>query len=125
MVEAPGSSSEQQRLQVLQRYRALSPTPNPTLDSLARLAATLCDVPIAFVGFFDTDHQVIKASTGWQHQRLPQDWTLCQRLCDQSNQTIAQTEILVIPDVQEQAELRHHPILRLEPQLRFLCGGCP
>ena len=110
-----GSSSDDQRLQVLNRYRVLSPTPNPTLDGLVRVAATLCDVPIAFVGFFDTEYQVIKASIGWQYARLPRQASLC-------TQTIAQKTLIILEDLQKHPDFRQHPLLELDPKIRFYAG---
>jgi PAS domain S-box-containing protein len=115
MVEAPGSSSDDQRLQVLNRYRALSPTPNPTLDGLVRVAATLCDTPIAFVGFFDTEYQVIKASIGWQYARLPRQASLC-------TQTIAQKTLIILEDLHKHPDFRRHPIIELDAEIRFYAG---
>jgi len=113
MVQAPGSSRDDERLEVLNRYRVLSP--NPSLDGLVRVAATLCDAPIAFVGFFDREHQIIKASIGWPYARLPRQISLCA-------QTIAQKTLIVIEDLHQHPTFRQHPILEVDPQLRFYTG---
>ncbi|MFZ9738781.1 MAG: response regulator [Prochlorotrichaceae cyanobacterium] len=115
MVEALGSSTENQRLQLLQRYRLLNPAPSPTLEGVVRLAATLCNVPIAFVGFFDTEHQVFKAATGCPELRIPLKSSLC-------SHTIAQTGLFSIADLQQRPEFRKHPMLRLIPGVRFYAG---
>jgi hypothetical protein len=41
MVEALGSSTETQRLQLLQSYRVLNPAPSPTLEGVVRLRNAL------------------------------------------------------------------------------------
>ncbi|MGA1132980.1 MAG: response regulator [Prochlorotrichaceae cyanobacterium] len=115
MVEALGSSTETQRLQLLQSYRVLNPAPSPTLEGVVRLAATLCDVPIAFVGFFDAEHQVFKAATGCPELRIPHKSALC-------TLTIAQTGLFSIADLQQRPEFRKHPMLRVMPGIRFYAG---
>ncbi|MFZ4665613.1 MAG: response regulator [Prochlorotrichaceae cyanobacterium] len=108
-------SNEPQRLQALHRYRVLNSTPDPVLDGFIRLAATLCGVPIAFVGFLDTDWQILKACLGWEHHRIPRPWTLC-------NETILQADVFTIVDFATHPSLTDHPILNLDPALRFYAG---
>ncbi len=59
-----GSENEMRRLEALRAYEILDTAPEQGFDDLARLAAEVCETPIALVSFVDDRRQWCKARTG-------------------------------------------------------------
>ena len=56
---------ESDRLAALRRYDVLDTPPEPAFDSLVRLAAHVCDTPLAAINLLDDRRQWFKAEVGW------------------------------------------------------------
>ncbi len=69
--------AEAQRLAALHAHGILDTRPEPEFDALARVAARLLDMPMAFVGFLDADRFWIKANVGLDSSELERDAGLC------------------------------------------------
>ncbi|MDT0136604.1 EAL domain-containing protein [Acidovorax sp. PRC11] len=112
--DAPG-----RRLDALHACAILDTPPEDTFDQLARLAAHLCDAPLAVIGFVDADREWFKASSGMAAdvlQKLAGAHTLC---------TLAQGGQLVqVEDARAHAALRGHPLVLGPPRIR-MCACMP
>lgn len=69
------------RLEALAQYEVLNSAPDSapdsTLDDIVRLAARLCETPVAAISFVDSDRVCIKARTGIRSTDLPLGSTPC------------------------------------------------
>lgn len=92
-------ADERLRIAALERYDILDTEPEPTFDDLARLAALVCDVPIAAINFIDGTRQWTKASVGVPPGTIPRDQSLCAI-------ALARREPLVIDDIAADERLR-------------------
>ena len=52
------------RIEALNQYEVLNSTPDPVLDDLTRLAAQLCETPVAAVSFIGSDRIWIRSRFG-------------------------------------------------------------
>jgi PAS domain S-box-containing protein len=70
-------NDERARLGALARYAVLDSEPEPAFDDLVRLAALVCDAPIAQINFIDATRLWSKASAGVPRASTPREDSLC------------------------------------------------
>ncbi|MGV3524845.1 MAG: ATP-binding protein [Candidatus Sericytochromatia bacterium] len=112
---APLPENESERLLTLQRYQILDTPPDPDLDSLVHLAATLCEVPISLVSLSDTRRQWFKAKIGLAASEVPRDLAFC-------GHALTSPEALIIPDTLADQRFEDNPLVQADPHIRFYAG---
>src|SRR5690348_15664180 len=68
---------EAARLAALQAYNLLDTPPEPDIDDLTRLVATICDTPIALVSLSDAHRQWFKSHIGLNQTEFPRELAFC------------------------------------------------
>jgi two-component system, sensor histidine kinase and response regulator len=68
---ATSGSGEVERLRALHAYNVLDTPREEAFDDLTRLAAQLCGVPIALIGFVDESRYWVKSAVGYAGKELP------------------------------------------------------
>jgi PAS domain S-box-containing protein len=107
---------EQARLDALERYAVLDTPPEQPFDDLARLAALVCETPMAQINFVDSARQWSKAAVGGPRAVMPRERGLCAR-------AIARHDPLVIDDaVGDDGHLAGLALAYGEPTIRFYAG---
>ena len=71
MQAPPPVADEQARLEALHRYKVLETPPEAGLDDLTRLAAYVCQTPIALLTFVDAGRQWFKSRVGLSLSETP------------------------------------------------------
>ena len=76
MLECPGHSElphweEVERLAALQNFAILDTAPDVQFDNIAKLAAQICNTPIACISFLDEHRQWLKAKIGLELTETP------------------------------------------------------
>lgn len=110
----PANKREVERLDALRAYGILDTGPEPGFDDLALLAARLCQVPMALIGFIDADRFWIKAQIGLKLDTMPREYALYE--------ASEKPELDVIPDTLAGSRLASHPMVMLWPTIRFYVG---
>ncbi|WCM93191.1 EAL domain-containing protein [Acidovorax sp. NCPPB 2350] len=101
-----------QRLDALHACAILDTPPEETFDQLARLAAHLCGMPMAAIGFVDVDREWFKASAGMALSTLQQS-AGAHALC-----ALAQGGVLVqVRDARTHPVLCDHPLVQGPPRV--------
>ncbi|HEX2597751.1 MAG TPA: sigma 54-interacting transcriptional regulator, partial [Terriglobales bacterium] len=113
---APIPENEVARVQALRQYAVLNTAPEPAYDQLAELAASICGTPIAAVSLIDSDRQWIKANVGLNFSETARDVAFCAH-------TIAQRDLLVVPDATRDPRFADNPLVTSEPHIRFYAGA--
>ncbi|NNE94394.1 MAG: hypothetical protein HKN23_22315, partial [Verrucomicrobiales bacterium] len=62
---------EPERLDALDRYRVLDTPPEQEFDEIAKVASSICGVPIAVVNFIGDQRQFFKAEVGLGVRETP------------------------------------------------------
>jgi PAS domain S-box-containing protein len=108
--DLPRAAEDPQRIAELRRSGLLDTPAEEDFDRLARLAATVLEVPVALVSLVDHDRQFFKSTVG-----LPEGWaqeretSLSHSLC----RYVAGTgDALVVPDARRHAVLGASPVVR-------------
>ncbi|MGG6263496.1 MULTISPECIES: GAF domain-containing protein [unclassified Leptolyngbya] len=111
------ASPEQEaaRLTTLYGYGILDTPPEAAFDSLVQLAAQICEVPIALLGFIDVDRQFFKAKVGLDVVEMPRRKSMC-------NHTLTQSDVLVVVDASGEERFITHPLGSNLPPIRFYAG---
>ncbi len=104
------------RVHALQRYGILDTPPEKDFDDLCRLAARLCDAPLAALNFIDDEREWFKAEIGFGVREIPLGSSPCMH-------ALLEDETLVVPDTLEDARFANHPNFASGPKLRFYAGA--
>jgi CheY-like chemotaxis protein len=90
-VQLPRPEGETSRLESLTDLRILDTSPEPVFDDIVRLAALICDTPIAVIDFVDEQRVWFKAKIGLELDDIPRDRSF-------SAHAILQSDVLIVPD---------------------------
>src|SRR5688500_16917993 len=107
-MRAPMPSDEQDRLRVLHDLELTEPRPEPDLDDIVELTASICGTPVSLVSIIDTDRQCVKAGFGIEVTDAPRDDALCAH-------TILGRGLLVVPDARADVRFADNPQVQREP----------
>jgi diguanylate cyclase (GGDEF)-like protein/PAS domain S-box-containing protein len=108
-------SNENERLLALKETGLLDTPPEEGFDSLVRLAAVICDTPVALITLVDRDRQWFKAAVGFAASETQRDIAFCAH-------TILQPDLFVITDASKDERFRQHPLVTDAPGIRFYAG---
>lgn len=103
-MQAPLPDGEASRLEDLSNFRILDTAPEQVFDDIARLAALICDTPIAVVGFIDEKRVWFKATIGLNLDEIRRDESF-------SAYAILQSDILILPDLSSDERFRSNSLV--------------
>ena len=115
MQPAPFASNEFQRLEALQACQLLDTEPEKAFDDIARLAAHVCQTPIALVSLVDAERQWFKAKVGLEVPQTHRNLAFCAH-------AILQKDVLIVPDALADARFADNPLTTGPPHVRFYAG---
>ncbi|BEU95669.1 PAS domain S-box protein [Acidovorax sp. DW039] len=108
---------ELQRLAALRDLLVLDTPPEPLFDSITRMAAQVCGVPIALISLVDENRQWFKANVGLTGvSETAREIAFCAH-------TIQQPDILEVADARRDARFDSNPLVTGELQMRFYAGA--
>ena len=112
----PAEVARAGRLAALDAYDILDTPPEKGFDDIVHLARTVCGTPVALVSLVAGDRQWFKARVGF----APCETTLDQSIC---SHVLGQPDLLVIPDLTQDARTRDNSLVTGDPFLRFYAGA--
>jgi PAS domain S-box-containing protein len=102
-------------LAALYEYELLDSPSEDVFDAFTRLAARICDAPIALISLCDREREWIKSAYGVNSRELPRDGSFCAL-------AIAHTGVLEIGDVAAEPRLAGNPLIDGPAGVRFYAG---
>ena len=103
MIKPEKSLNEGKRLSLLESYAILDTLPEEEYDNLTLIAAQICNTPIAFISFIDTERQWFKSLMGLNMTELERDLSMCgHAINDPSN-------VMVVPDTRNDVRFFDNP----------------
>jgi CheY-like chemotaxis protein len=90
-VPLPLPQNEGPRLESLRNFRILGTSCEQMFDDIARLAAVICDAPVAVITFVDEQRVWFKAKVGLELDEIPRAGSFC-------TYAILQPDVLIVPD---------------------------
>jgi diguanylate cyclase (GGDEF)-like protein len=115
VTQIPIPRNEAARLKSLQNLHILDTPSEAAYDDLTRLAAYVCDAPMATITLVDEDRQWFKSRIGITAQETPRSVSFCAH-------AIAQNELFVVPDATKDSRFAGSPLVLDDPNIRFYAG---
>src|SRR5205814_2085313 len=104
-----------ERLKALRAYDVLDTPAEEAFDDLTRLAAQVCNAPIALVCLVDEDRQWFKSKVGLEISETHRDLSFCAH-------AVCQRDLFVVEDAAVDERFAHNPFVVGSPHIRFYAG---
>ena len=115
MTDPPLPKNEQERLTALRSLNILDTPSEAAYDDLTRLAAFVCDAPMASISLVDEDRQWFKSRVGLDALETPRSVSFCAH-------AINQTDLFVVQDATKDQRFQGNPLVVEDPGIRFYAG---
>jgi len=109
---------ERRRQQALDDYSILDSEAEQAFDDIARLAATICDAPVAMISLLDQDRQWFKARIGLAETQTPRVLAVCDHAIRDPHTVMEVRDLSADTRFSAQPPFRHG-----ETPLRFYAGA--
>ncbi|MDB5524058.1 MAG: hypothetical protein JWM58_1821 [Rhizobium sp.] len=109
-------SAERDRLAELKDYAIAGTEPELRFDAIARTAASLLKVPMAFLTLIEEDRQWFKSAIGCDIAETPRSVSFC-------THTIMSNEVMVVSDAAVDPRFANNPMVVGGPNARFYAGA--
>lgn len=104
------------RLTEIGRLKAFERIGTKSFDSFTKLAAALCNAPVAYISLLDQEVEHFLARIGIEQLRLPRNLSICGRV-------IEQDKTCIIHDIPQDGRFRNFPTSVGLPKLKFYAGA--
>lgn len=98
------------------RYYTLNSLSEKEFQQLTALAATVCQLPVAYIILLDGDRQVIRSVFGLTEKIAVDECSFCR-------ETVALNAFLEVEDTLADSRFQHLPIVQGTPHFRFYAGA--
>jgi len=114
---APLPENEVQRLAALRQYEILDTLDETSYDDITRLAAYICDTPIAVISLVDEDRQWFKSHHGLAASETPRDVAFC------AHAILQPGEVMEVPNATGDMRFAENPLVTGDLGIRFYAGA--
>ena len=114
-MRAPLLNNDAARVAALHRYGILDSAPEPAYEEISKLAAQICDCPVATIGFIDDRRHWAKSRCGLPRDEKPRELSICKS-------TVCQSDLLLVPDLAADERFSGYSTVAGKPHFRFYCG---
>lgn len=112
----PAPSNEKDRLDSLYSYAILDTGPEPAFDALTRLAARVCQTPLAGISLMDGDRLWFKSYVGGSPMTIRREFSI-------GADVVTTGELLIIPDTHADPRYATNPQVTSSPHIRSYVGA--
>ena len=116
MTKAPLPQDEFARLTALRGLNILDTEPEGAYDDIVKLAARLCQTPIALISLVDERRQWFKSAYGLDVKETPRATAFCDKAI------LTPTEPLIVVDAKHDPRFADNPLVTRKPNIRFYAG---
>ena len=116
MITAELPENEEDRLNKLYELGILDTLEEQAYDDLTRIAAQICDTPIALVSLVDRDRQWFKSHHGLDASETPREFAFCAH-------AILGDDVFVVEDSSKDERFFDNPLATGGPSVKFYAGA--
>jgi len=114
----PVPENELRRLQILKDYKIMDSLPEQPYDDFVKLAAAICNTPIALITLLDDHRQWFKANVGLnQASETPRSHAFC------THAIMNPDEVMTVEDATLDERFASNPLVTADPKIRFYAGS--
>ena len=114
---SPSTFDEAARQRALDRYRVVDSLPDEAYQDIVRVAAAVCETPMALITLLDRDRQWFKARVGLDAEQTPRNVAVCEYAVRNPD------ELLEVPDLAADQRFADFPaVTGTEIGARFYAG---
>lgn len=117
MIKPTIPANEEERLKALQSFHILDTLAEDEYDAITRIAADICDTPMALVSLVDEQRQWFKSHFGIDATETPRDLAFCAHAINDPN------NLLVVPDAKADERFSDNPLVISGPKVQFYAGA--
>ncbi len=110
-------SIESLRLAAVKRFQEINSPEDLAYDDMTRMAAQLCDAPMALITLVDDKRQWFKAKVGMQASETPREHAFCAHAIKEPS------SVFVVKDTAADVRFSDNPLVVGEPYIRFYAGA--
>ena len=111
------SEEENQRLEILNQYDILDTLPESDFDDITRIAAEICNTPIALVSLVDAERQWFKSHLGLDTHETKREYSFC------AHAILEPDKVMVVPDSSQDQRFATNPLATGDPYVVFYAGA--
>ena len=115
MLATLSTQDEPNRLRALRALEILDTLPEQCFDDLTRLAAAICEAPVALVSLVDQDRQWVKSETGGGFRETSREVSFCAH-------AIHEISLFMVEDTTRDPRFADNPLVTGEQGIRFYAG---
>ena len=117
MVQPEIPKNEQQRLEALKSFNVLDTLEEKEYDAITRIAADICNTPMALVSLVDEDRQWFKSHHGIDATETPRDLAFCAHAINTPD------SLLLVNDASKDERFSDNPLVTGGPSVQFYAGA--
>ena len=107
---------EKKRLEALKSYHIMDSLSEQEFNAITKLAASICEVPIALISLLDENRQWFKSKYGIDVDETPRNISFCQH-------AILDSKIYEVENTLENPLFKNNPLVTNDPEIRFYAGA--
>ena len=117
MIPANLPPNEAERLKVLKTYNILDTLPDKDYDAITKIAALICNTPIALISIIDKNRQWFKSRQGLKVTETPRDFAFC------THSILNPNDLFIVNDAKKDPRFHDNPLTVKDPNVIFYAGA--